>query len=139
MKKEYTFSMIKPDAVKKNIIGIIYSRFEQSKFKISAIKMIKINKNQAKEFYIEHKNKPFFKELINFITSGPVILQVLSGENIIKRLRELIGSTNPNQSAAGTLRFDHSTNIMKNTIHASNSINSAIKEIELFFKKEEIF
>lgn len=139
MKQEYTFSMIKPDAIKKNIVGSIHLRFQQAKFKISSIKMIKLNNNQAINFYFEHKKKLFFNELIKFITSGPVIVQVLSGENIIQNLRRLIGATNPKEAISGTLRSDFSNSIIENTIHASNSKESANKEINFFFKKEEIY
>lgn len=136
---ENTLCIIKPDAIKKNIIGSIYFRFQQSGFKIKAIKMVHLTQEQAKTFYNEHKKKIFFNELIYFITSKPIILHVLHGKNIIKKLRNLMGSTNPKTALTGTIRSDYSDNILENTIHGSDSRESAKREINLFFKKEEIF
>lgn len=136
---ENTLCIIKPDAIKKNIIGSIYFRFQQSKFKIKSIKMIHLKQKKAIEFYKEHKKKIFFNELIQFITSGPIILQILHGKNIIQKLRDLIGSTDPKKALTGTIRSDYSSNTLENIIHGSDSKKSAKREINLFFKKEEIF
>lgn len=136
---EKTLSIIKPDAVKKNIIGSIYFRFQQSGFKIQGIKMIHLKQKQAEEFYIKHKEKIFFNQLIKFMTSGPIILQILSGINIVKKFRDFIGHTNPKEALTGTIRSDYSCDILQNSIHGSDSIESAKKEISFFFKKKEIF
>lgn len=139
MKLEHTLSIIKPDAVSKNIIGSIIHRFETAKLKVVGIKMVLLNNSNAKLFYKIHEEKDFFEDLINFITSGPIIVKVLEGANAIKKNREIIGNTNPNLALAGTLRSDYSDNITRNIIHGSDSEISAKKEIDFFFKRNEIF
>ena len=136
---ENTLSIIKPDAVSKNVIGKILDRFESSGLKIVAIKMLHLDKDMAEGFYAEHKGKPFFEKLINFMTSGPVIVQVLSGENAIKTNRDLMGNTNPEEAAAGTIRSDFAESIDANAVHGSDSPESAEREISYFFTESEIF
>ena len=136
---ENTLSIIKPDAVSKNVLGKILDRFESSGLKIIAIKMLHLDKDIAEGFYAEHKGKPFFEKLINFMTSGPVVVQVLSGENAIKTNRELMGNTNPEEAASGTIRSDFAESIDANAVHGSDSPESAEREISYFFTKSEIF
>ena len=136
---ENTLSIIKPDAVSKNVIGKILDRFESSGLKIVAIKMLHLDKDMAEGFYAEHKGKPFFDKLITFMTSGPVIVQVLSGENAIKTNRELMGNTNPEEAASGTIRSDFAESIDANAVHGSDSSESAEREISYFFTESEIF
>ena len=136
---EKTLSIIKPDAVAKNVLGKILDRFESAGLKIIAIKMLHLDKDMAEGFYVEHKGKPFFEKLINFMTSGPVVGQVLSGENAIKANRELMGSTNPEEAAQGTIRSDFAESIDANAVHGSDSSESAEREISYFFNESEIF
>ena len=136
---ENTLSIIKPDAVSKNVLGKILDRFESSGLKIIAIKMLYLDKDMAEGFYSEHKGKPFFDKLINFMTSGPVVVQVLSGENAIKANRELMGNTNPEEAASGTIRSDFAESIDANAVHGSDSSESAEREISYFFTESEIF
>ena len=136
---ENTLSIIKPDAVSKNVLGKILDRFESSGLKIIAIKMLYLDKDMAEGFYSEHKGKPFFDKLINFMTSGPVVVQVLSGENAIKTNRELMGNTNPEEAASGTIRSDFAESIDANAVHGSDSSESAEREISYFFTESEIF
>ena len=136
---EKTLSIIKPDAVSKNVLGKILDRFESAGLKIIAIKMLHLDKDMAEGFYAEHKGKPFFDKLINFMTSGPVVVQVLSGENAIKANRELMGSTNPEEAAQGTIRSDFAESIDANAVHGSDSSESAEREISYFFNESEIF
>ena len=136
---EKTLSIIKPDAVSKNVLGKILDRFESSGLKIIAIKMLHLDKDMAEGFYAEHKGKPFFDKLITFMTSGPVIVQVLSGENAIKTNRELMGNTNPEEAASGTIRSDFAESIDANAVHGSDSSESAEREISYFFTESEIF
>ena len=136
---ENTLSIIKPDAVSKNVLGKILDRFESSGLKIIAIKMLYLDKDMAEGFYSEHKGKPFFDKLINFMTSGPVVVQVLSGENAIKINRELMGNTNPQEAASGTIRSDFAESIDANAVHGSDSSESAEREISYFFTESEIF
>ena len=136
---EKTLSIIKPDAVAKNVLGKILDRFESAGLKIIAIKMLHLNKDMAEGFYAEHKGKPFFEKLINFMTSGPVVVQVLSGENAIKTNRELMGNTNPEEAAQGTIRSDFAESIDANAVHGSDSPESAEREISYFFNESEIF
>ena len=136
---EKTLSIIKPDAVAKNVLGKILDRFESAGLKIIAIKMLHLDKDMAEGFYVEHKGKPFFEKLINFMTSGPVVVQVLSGENAIKANRELMGSTNPEEAAQGTIRSDFAESIDANAVHGSDSSESAEREISYFFNESEIF
>tara|TARA_B100000073_G_C23604161_1_gene521692 strand:- start:467 stop:880 length:414 start_codon:yes stop_codon:yes gene_type:complete len=136
---EKTLSIIKPDAVAKNVLGKILDRFESAGLKIIAIKMLHLDKDMAEGFYAEHKGKPFFEKLINFMTSGPVVVQVLSGENAIKTNRELMGNTNPEEAAQGTIRSDFAESIDANAVHGSDSPESAEREISYFFNESEIF
>ena len=136
---EKTLSIIEPDAVSKNVLGKILDRFESSGLKIVAIKMLHLDQDMAEGFYAEHKGKPFFDKLINFMTSGPVVVQVLSGENAIKANRELMGNTNPEEAASGTIRSDFAESIDANAVHGSDSSESAEREISYFFTESEIF
>lgn len=133
-----TFSIVKPDAVGKNLIGAIYSRIEASGLKIIAAKMLQLTREQAEGFYAEHKGKPFFESLIEFMTSGPVMVQVLEGESAITYYRELMGTTNPETAAAGTLRRDYAESMRFNAVHGSDSPESAAREIAYFFTENEI-
>ncbi|KGQ70201.1 nucleoside-diphosphate kinase [Chelonobacter oris] len=136
---QQTLSIIKPDAVKQNRIGAIFSRFESARFTIVATKMLHLTEEQAGGFYAEHKGQPFYENLVRFMTSGPVVVSVLQGENVIKRHRELIGATDPQAAAAGTLRFDFAASKSINAVHGSDSEQSAKREIEYFFTESEIF
>ena len=138
MTTEYTFSMIKPDATKRNLIGKINSYLENAGLKIVAQKMVRLKESQAKEFYAEHKERSFFSGLITYMTSAPVVLQVLKGENAITKSREIMGATNPAEAKPGTVRKDFAVDIEANSIHGSDSTESAEREINFFFSKEEI-
>jgi nucleoside-diphosphate kinase len=135
---EQTLSIIKPDAVSKNKIGQIYSRFESAGLQIVAAKMLHLSQEKAEGFYAEHKERPFFKDLVSFMTSGPVVVQVLRGENAVLAHRDIMGATNPKQAAAGTIRADFATSIDENAVHGSDSIQSAAREIAYFFSDKEI-
>jgi len=135
MALERTLSIIKPDAVAKNVIGEIYSRFERSGLKIVEAKMIQLDDELAGGFYAEHKERPFYKDLVAFMTSGPVVVSVLEGEGAVLRHRELMGATNPAEAAAGTLRADYAESIDANAVHGSDSVESATREIAYFFGK----
>ncbi len=138
MNIERTLSIIKPDAVGKNIIGKIISRFEDNGLNLVAGKLIHLSDKEASGFYAEHDGKPFFSDLKKFMTSGPVFVQVLEGENAVQKNRELMGSTNPKEAASGTIRADFAISIDANAVHGSDSIDSAKREIEYFFNAEEI-
>ena len=138
MNIERTLSIIKPDAVGKNIIGKIISRFEDNGLNLVAGKLIHLSDKEASGFYAEHDGKPFFSDLKKFMTSGPVFVQVLEGENAVQKNRELMGSTNPKEAASGTIRADFAMSIDANAVHGSDSIESAKREIEYFFNAEEI-
>ncbi|MGQ9427086.1 nucleoside-diphosphate kinase [Gilvimarinus sp. F26214L] len=138
MAKERTLSIIKPDAVAKNVIGKIYTRFEDAGLTIVAAKMQQLSQEQAEGFYAEHKERPFFKDLVSFMTSGPVVVQVLEGENAIALNRELMGATNPQEAAPGTIRADFASSIDANAVHGSDSAASAEREIAYFFQANEI-
>ena len=135
---EYTFSIIKPDATRRNLTGKINSYLENAGLKIVAQKMVRLTKDQAQEFYAEHKERSFFNGLISYMTSEPVILQVLKGENAVKNNREIMGATNPSEAAQGTIRKDFAENIEANSIHGSDSLESAKREINFFFNENEI-
>lgn len=135
---ERTLSIIKPDAVAKNVIGEIYTRFEKAGLSIVAAKMVQLTDETAGGFYAEHKERGFFNDLIAFMTSGPVMVQVLEGENAVALNRELMGATNPAEAAAGTIRADFAKSIDANAVHGSDSPQSAAREIVYFFKDEEI-
>jgi nucleoside-diphosphate kinase len=136
---EMTLSIIKPDAVAKNVIGKIEQRFEDAGLKIVASKMLHLSIEKAQGFYAEHEGKPFFNALVEFMTSGPVIVQVLAGENAIMLNRELMGNTNPKEADAGTIRADFAESIDANAVHGSDSPVSAQREIAYFFESTEIF
>ncbi len=135
---ERTFSIIKPDAVAKNHIGAIYNRFESAGLKIIASKMVQLSKEQAEGFYAEHSARPFFGALVSFMTSGPVMVQVLEGENAVLANREIMGATNPAEAARGTLRADYAASIDENAVHGSDAVESAAREIAYFFSADEV-
>lgn len=135
---EKTISIIKPDAVAKNVIGEIYSRFEKNGLKVVAAKMKQLSKEDAEGFYAVHKERPFFNDLVAFMTSGPVMIQVLEGENAVLKNRELMGATNPKEAAAGTIRADFAESIDANAVHGSDSLENAAIEIAYFFKPEDV-
>jgi nucleoside-diphosphate kinase len=130
--------MLKPDAVQRGLIGEIISRFEKKGLKIVAMKMLKVDKALAEEHYAEHREKPFFQSLVDYITSGPVVAMVVEGKNAIKIVRTLVGATNPAEALPGTIRGDYGLEVGRNVIHASDSPESAEREISLFFKPDEI-
>jgi len=138
MAVERTLSIIKPDAVAKNAIGEIMARFEKAGLQIVAAKMLQLDDEKAGGFYAEHKERPFYKDLVDFMTSGPVVVQVLEGENAILKNRELMGATNPKEAAAGTIRADFASSIDANAVHGSDSAESAVREIAYFFEADEI-
>jgi nucleoside-diphosphate kinase len=138
MAVEHTLSIIKPDAVAKNVIGEIYDRFEKNGLRVVAAKMLHLSDALAGGFYAEHKERPFFPALIEFMTSGPVIVQVLEGEGAIAKNRELMGATNPKDAAPGTIRADFAESIDANAVHGSDSAASAAREIAYFFASSEI-
>ena len=135
---ERTFSIIKPDAVAKNVIGEIYSRFEKAGLNIIAAKMLHLSKEQEEGFYAVHKERPFFKDLVEFMTSGPVMVQVLEGENAILQNRAVMGATNPSEAEPGTIRADFAKTIDENAVHGSDGPDTAKVEIEYFFSADEI-
>jgi len=135
---EQTLSIIKPDAVKKGVIGKIIDRFESNGLRIAAMKKIKLDDEKAGGFYAEHKERPFFKDLVEFMTSGPVVVMVLEGDNAIAKNRELMGATNPKEAAKGTIRADFAESIDANAVHGSDSSESAKREIKYFFSENEI-
>jgi nucleoside-diphosphate kinase len=135
---ERTISIIKPDAVAKNIIGEIYSRFERGGLKIVGARMMQLSRERAEGFYAVHRERPFFNDLVAFMISGPVMVQVLEGENAIARNRELMGATNPAEAAAGTIRADFATSIDENAVHGSDSPETAATEIAYFFTEDDL-
>ncbi|MFI3219594.1 MAG: nucleoside-diphosphate kinase [Methylococcales bacterium] len=135
---ERTFSIIKPDAVAKNVIGQIYSRFEANGLQIVAAKMLHLTKEQAEGFYAEHSERGFFNDLVAFMISGPVIMQVLEGENAVLAHRDIMGATNPKDAAAGTIRADFASSIDENAVHGSDAVETAAREIAYFFSANEL-
>jgi len=135
---EQTLSIIKPDAVKKGVIGKIIDRFESNGFRIAAMKKVQLSEQDAAEFYAVHKERPFFGELVEFMTSGPVVVMVLEGENAVAKNRELMGATNPKEAAPGTIRADFAESIDANAVHGSDSLENAKTEIAFFFAQREI-
>jgi len=133
MAVQRTISIIKPDAVAKNVIGDIYNRFEKAGLRVVAAKMVHLSEEEAGGFYAVHKERPFFGDLVAFMTSGPVMVQVLEGENAIEKNRELMGATNPAEAAAGTIRADHASTIDENAVHGSDGEDTAATEIAYFF------
>jgi nucleoside-diphosphate kinase len=138
MSAERTLSIIKPDAVAKSVIGQINARFEKAGLRIVAAKMQHLTQKQAQEFYAVHKERPFFNGLVNFMSSGPVMIQVLEGDNAIAKNRQIMGATNPKEAEAGTIRADFAESIDHNAVHGSDSADNAKQEIAFFFKPEEI-
>ena len=139
MPVERTLSIIKPDAVARDVIGEIYSRFEQAGLKIIAAKMKLLSRAEAEEFYAVHRERPFFADLVNFMTSGPVMIQVIEGEGAISRNRDLMGATNPQEAAPGTIRADFAQSIDANAVHGSDAPETAQVEIACFFSENEIY
>ncbi|EAI1401359.1 TPA: nucleoside-diphosphate kinase [Campylobacter coli] len=135
---EKTLSIIKPDAVKKGVIGKILDRFESNGLRIAAMKKVQLNKEQAEAFYAVHKERPFFKDLVEFMISGPVVVSVLEGEGAVLKNRDLMGATNPKEAQPGTIRADFAESIDANAVHGSDSLENAKIEIEFFFKSNEI-
>jgi len=135
---EYTLSIIKPDAVAKNVIGKIVSRFEEAGLKVVAAKMLQLTKEQAEAFYAVHKARPFYSALVNFMIQGPVVVQVLRGENAILKNRDIMGATNPKEAKPGTIRADFADSIDANAVHGSDATDTAKQEIAFFFKTDEI-
>ena len=135
---ERTLSIIKPDAAAKNVIGQIEGRFEAAGLKIVAMKMLQLDDELAGGFYAEHKERPFYRDLVGFMTSGPVVVQVLEGENAVAKNRELMGATNPKEAAEGTIRADFAESIDANAVHGSDSSKSAAREVAYFFQTAEI-
>lgn len=135
---ERTFSIIKPNAVQKNVVGEILSRFENRGLRVSATKFVRLSREKAEGFYIEHKDRPFFQSLIHFMTSGPVLLMCLEGENAVLLNRDIMGATDPAKAAAGTIRKDFGDSIEANAVHGSDSAKSADRELAYFFDKSEI-
>ena len=138
MALERTFSIVKPDAVAKNVIGEIYARFEKAGLRIVAAKMVHLSRAQAESFYGVHKDRPFFGELVDFMISGPIMVQVLEGENAIAKNREVMGATNPKEAAAGTIRADFADEIAENAVHGSDAPETAAEEIAFFFAQSEL-
>lgn len=136
---ERTLSIVKPDAVQKNIIGKIYERFEKAGLKIVAAKMVHLTKEKAQQFYVVHKDKPFYGELVDFISSGPIMVQVLEGEGAILKNREVMGATDPAKALPGTIRADFADSMSCNAVHGSDAPETAKEEIKFFFKESEIY
>ena len=135
---ERTFSIVKPDGVQKNLIGAVYSRFEQAGLRIVGAKMLHLTPAQAEGFYAVHRERPFFKDLCKYMTSGPVMIQVLEGENAVTKNRELMGATDPKKAAPGTIRADFAASIEENVVHGSDSAENAAIEIAFFFAASEL-
>ena len=139
MAVERTLSIIKPDAVAKNVIGEIYSRFEKNGVKIIAARMMHLSRTQAEGFYAVHKTRPFFNDLVSFMISGPVMVQVLEGNNAIARNRELMGATDPRKADKGTIRADFAQSIDANAVHGSDALTTAATEISFFFPLSQVY
>ena len=139
MAVERTLSIIKPDAVKKNAIGQILARFEKAGLRVVAARMMHLSRVEAEGFYAVHKERPFFGDLVRFMTSGPVLVQVLEGENAVAKNRELMGATDPKKAAKGTIRADFAASIDANAVHGSDSAENARTEVSYFFKTDQIF
>jgi nucleoside-diphosphate kinase len=139
MAVERTLSIIKPDAVAKNVIGKIYSRFETNGLKIAAARMMHLSQAEAEGFYAVHRERPFFKDLVKFMISGPVMVQVLEGEGAVKKNRDLMGATNPKEADAGTIRADFAESIDANAVHGSDSAENAAVEIAYFFPASQVY
>ena len=138
MAVERTLSIVKPDGVRKNVIGEVYRRFEQSGLKIVAARMMKLSQAQAEGFYAVHRERPFFRDLVAYMTSGPVIVQVLEGDNAVAKHRDIMGATDPKKAAPGTIRADLAESIEQNVVHGSDSLENAAREIGYFFAETEL-
>jgi nucleoside-diphosphate kinase len=138
MALERTFSIVKPDGVQKNLIGQVYSRFEKAGLKIIAARMVQLTQAQAEGFYAVHRERPFFKDLVKYMTSGPVVAQVLEGDNAVANHRELMGATDPKKAAPGTIRADFASSIEENVVHGSDSAENAAVEIAFFFAASDL-
>ncbi|RUO42973.1 nucleoside-diphosphate kinase [Aliidiomarina taiwanensis] len=138
MALERTLSIIKPDGVAKNVVGAIINRFETAGLRVVGQKMMHLSKEKAEGFYAEHSERPFFGALVEFMTSGPIVVMVLEGEDAVRKNREIMGATNPQEAAAGTLRADYADTIDENAVHGSDAVESAAREIAYFFSDEEI-
>lgn len=135
---ERTLSIVKPDGVKKNLVGEVIKRFEQKGLRIAGLKMLKMSKDDAKGFYIVHKERPFYESLTNFMSEGPIVVMAIEGENAILKVREIMGATNPKDAAPGTIRADFASDIEHNIVHGSDSKESAAYEIPYFFSSLEV-
>ncbi len=138
MSRERTLSIVKPDGVQKNVIGNVYHRFEQAGLTIVAARMKRLSQAEAEGFYEVHRARPFFKDLVTYMTSGPVMIQVLEGENAVQKNRDLMGATDPKKAAPGTIRADLADSIEANTVHGSDSLENAAREIAYFFAETEL-
>lgn len=138
MSVERTLSIVKPDGVRKNVIGEVYRRFEQAGLKIVAARMLQLTKAQAEGFYAVHRERPFFADLVAYMSSGPVVVQVLEGENAVAKNREIMGATDPKQADAGTIRADFATSIEENVVHGSDSLENAAIEVAYFFARTDL-
>lgn len=139
MALERTLSIVKPDGVRGNLIGEVYRRFEQAGLSIIAARMLQLSQREAEGFYAVHRERPFFRDLVRYMTSGPVIVQVLEGESAIARQRDIMGATDPKQAAPGTIRADFATSIEQNVVHGSDAADSAAREIAYFFSLTELY
>ena len=139
MALERTFSIVKPDGVRKNLIGAVYQRFEQAGLRVISARMLQLSQAQAEGFYGVHRERPFFKDLVKYMTSGPVVIQVLEGENAVAKNRELMGATDPKKAAAGTIRADFASSIEENVVHGSDSPENAAIEIAFFFAGLDLY
>ena len=139
MSIEQTLSIIKPDAVQKNVVGKIIDRLESYQLKVTACKMLILSREQAEQFYGIHKDRPFFSELVEYMTSGPVVVQVLEGQNAIQRNRDIMGATDPTQAEPGTIRADFAASVQANAVHGSDAYATAQQEIAFFFNDDEIY
>ena len=138
MALERTFSIVKPDGVARNLIGDVYSRFEKAGLRVVAARMLQLSQTEAEGFYAVHRERPFFKDLVRYMTSGPVVVQVLEGENAVLKNREIMGATDPKKAAPGTIRADLAQSIEANTVHGSDAPETAAQEIAYFFRGTEI-
>jgi nucleoside-diphosphate kinase len=135
---ERTLSIVKPDGVRKNVVGDVYRRFEQAGLRIVGARMMRLTQPQAEGFYAVHRERPFFRDLVAYMTSGPVMVQVLEGENAVARNREIMGATDPKKAAPGTIRADLAESIEQNVVHGSDSLENAVREIGYFFAETEL-
>jgi nucleoside-diphosphate kinase len=138
MALERTLSIVKPDGVQKNLIGEVYRRFEQAGLRIVGARMLQLSQSQAEGFYAVHRERPFYRDLVRYMTSGPVIVQVLEGENAVARHREIMGATDPKKAAPGTIRADFAASIEQNVVHGSDAADTAAREIAFFFSESDL-